>query len=121
MISALAGIPVRRNVAMTGEITLRGRVLAIGGLKEKSLAAYAAGADTVCIPADNMRDMHELDPEVKLHVRFVPCSRIEDVLAVALVRPEAAQVASPAHEIPNYIPVATDAVRAPATSFTEVK
>ena len=121
MISALSGIPVRRNVAMTGEITLRGRVLAIGGLKEKSLAAYAAGADTVCIPADNMRDMHKLDPDVKMHVRFVPCSRIEDVLAVALARSEATQAACASHEIPHYIPVATDAARVPATSFTEVK
>ncbi len=121
MISALSGIPVRRNVAMTGEITLRGRVLAIGGLKEKTLAAYAAGADTVCIPADNMRDMHELDPEVKQHVRFVPCSRMEDVLAVALARPEAGETVSASPEISHYIPVATDAVRAPATSFTEVK
>ncbi|MBQ5794334.1 MAG: endopeptidase La [Clostridia bacterium] len=121
MISALANIPVRRDVAMTGEITLRGRVLAIGGLKEKSLAAYAAGALTVCIPADNMRDMHELDPEVKEHVRFVPCSRMEDVLAVALVQPEAAKSAPASHEISDYIPVATGAHRAPATSFTEVK
>ena len=121
MISALANIPVRRDVAMTGEITLRGRVLAIGGLKEKSLAAYAAGALTVCIPADNMRDMHELDPEVKEHVRFVPCHRIEDVLAVALVQPEAAKVAPVSHNVPDYIPVATGTSRAPATSFTEVK
>ncbi|MBO7296412.1 MAG: endopeptidase La [Clostridia bacterium] len=121
MISALANIPVRRDVAMTGEITLRGRVLAIGGLKEKSLAAYAAGATTVCIPADNMRDMHELDPEVKEHVRFVPCSRIEDVLAVALVQPEAAKAAPVSHHVPDYIPVATGTSRTPATSFTEVK
>ena len=121
MISALANIPVRRDVAMTGEITLRGRVLAIGGLKEKSLAAYAAGALTVCIPADNMRDMHELDPEVKEHVRFVPCHRIEDVLAVALVQPVAAKVAPVSHNVPDYIPVATGTSRAPATSFTEVK
>ncbi len=121
MISALANIPVRRDVAMTGEITLRGRVLAIGGLKEKSLAAYAAGATTVCIPADNMRDMHELDPEVKEHVHFVPCSRIEDVLAVALVQPEAVKTAPVSHDIPDYIPVATGTSRVPATSFTEVK
>ena len=121
MISALAGIPVRRNVAMTGEITLRGRVLAIGGLKEKSLAAYAAGADTVCIPADNMRDMHKLDPDVKQNVRFVPCNRIEDVLAVALVQPEAPKALTDPHTVPDYIPVATGAARLPATSFTEVK
>jgi hypothetical protein len=68
-----------------------------------------------------MRDMHELDPEVKEHVRFVPCHRIEDVLAVALVQPEAAKVAPVSHNVPNYIPVATGTSRAPATSFTEVK
>ena len=121
MISALSGIPVKRTVAMTGEITLRGRVLAIGGLKEKSLAAYTAGADTVCIPADNMRDMHELDPEVKEHVTFVPCSRIEDVLAVALVQPEAPKALPKTPEVSDYIHVASGAQRMPATSFTEVK
>ncbi len=121
MISALAGIPVRRTVAMTGEITLRGRVLAIGGLKEKSLAAYAAGATTVCIPADNMRDMHELDPEVKEYVHFVPCSRIEDVLAVALVQSEAPRALTKTPDLSNFIPVANSTSRIPATSFTEVK
>ena len=121
MISALAGIPVKRTVAMTGEITLRGRVLAIGGLKEKSLAAYAAGADTVCIPADNLRDLWKIDPEVKENVRFIPCNRIEDVLAVALVQPEAPKALTDPHTVPDYIPVATGAARLPATSFTEVK
>ena len=121
MISALANIPVKRTVAMTGEITLRGRVLAIGGLKEKSLAAYAAGADTVCIPADNLRDMHEIDPEVKEHVTFIPCNRIEDVLAVALVRPTETKTAKVKSDVSNYIPVADSARRAPATSFKEVK
>ena len=123
MISALAGIPVKRTVAMTGEITLRGRVLAIGGLKEKSLAAYAAGADTVCIPADNLRDLWKIDPEVKENVRFIPCNRIEDVLAIALVQPTAAaaSVEIKNDDIPEYIPVASSAQRAPATAFKEVK
>ena len=122
MISALAGIPVKRTVAMTGEITLRGRVLAIGGLKEKSLAAYAAGADTVCIPADNLRDLWKIDPEVKENVRFVPCNRIEDVLAIALVQSASACKAEvKSHNIPDYIPVADSAHRAPATAFKEVK
>jgi len=124
MLSALANIPVKRTVAMTGEITLRGRVLPIGGLKEKSLAAYAAGADTVCIPADNLRDLWEIDPEVKEHVRFVPCSRIEDVLAVALVQPEAAitLTASPEKtEKTDYLPITESTRRVPATSFHEVK
>ncbi|MBE6696936.1 MAG: endopeptidase La [Ruminococcaceae bacterium] len=123
MISALAGIPVKRTVAMTGEITLRGRVLAIGGLKEKSLAAYAAGADTVCIPADNLRDLWKIDPEVKENVRFIPCNRIEDVLAIALVQPTtaAASVEIKNDDIPEYIPVASSAQRTPATAFKEVK
>ncbi len=121
MISALAGIPVKRTVAMTGEITLRGRVLAIGGLKEKSLAAYAAGADTVCIPADNLRDLHEIDPEVREHVTFVPCNRMEDVLATALARPTETKAAKVRSDVPDYIPLADSARRAPATSFKEVK
>jgi len=124
MLSALANIPVKRTVAMTGEITLRGRVLPIGGLKEKSLAAYAAGADTVCIPADNLRDLWEIDPEVKEHVRFVPCSRIEDVLAVALVQPQAAITLSASPEKPektDYLPMTESTRRVPATSFKEVQ
>ncbi len=121
MISALTGIPVKRNVAMTGEITLRGRVLAIGGLKEKSLAAFAAGADTICIPADNLRDLWELDPEVRENVRFIPCSRIEDVLQAALARPEATAAVQPAAPVSDYIPMTEPARRMPATSFKEVK
>ena len=121
MISALAGIPVKRTVAMTGEITLRGRVLAIGGLKEKSLAAYAAGATTVCIPADNERDLWEIDPEVKAHVTFVPCSHVRQVLAQALVLPEAFAAVVQREDVPAYIPVADSARRAPVTAFKEVK
>ena len=86
LISALSGIPVRNDVAMTGEITLTGRVLAIGGLREKSTAAYAMGIRTILIPADNMRDIRELDSVVAKEVKFIPCSSLEDVLRVALVR-----------------------------------
>ncbi len=86
LVSALSGIPVRRDVAMTGEITLRGRVLAIGGLKEKTMAAYSAGVTTVCIPADNVGDLDEIDPVAKENLTFVPCRRAADVLAVALAR-----------------------------------
>ncbi len=88
LVSALADIPVRRDVAMTGEITLRGNVLAIGGLKEKTMAAYAAGVTTVCIPADNLGDLDEIDPAARKNLTFVPCRRAADVLNVALVRPE---------------------------------
>ena len=84
LISALANIPVRRDVAMTGEITLRGNVLPIGGLKEKTMAAYAAGVTTVCIPADNMGDLDEIDPAAREHLTFVPCRKAADVLNVAL-------------------------------------
>ena len=84
LISALANIPVRRDVAMTGEITLRGNVLPIGGLKEKTMAAYAAGVTTVCIPADNVGDLDEIDPAAREHLTFVPCRKAADVLNVAL-------------------------------------
>ncbi len=84
LVSALSGIPVRRDVAMTGEITLRGNVLPIGGLKEKTMAAYTAGVTTVLIPADNMGDIDELDPVAREHLTFVPCRHAADVLSVAL-------------------------------------
>ena len=82
--SALSGRAVRREVAMTGEITLRGRVLAIGGLKEKTLAAYRAGIKTVIIPADNEKDLDELEGVVKDNLNIVPVSTMDEVLAIAL-------------------------------------
>ena len=84
MVSALAGIRVKRDVAMTGEITLRGKVLAIGGLKEKTLAAYRSGISTVLIPEDNMRDLDDIDAEAREHLRFIPCKTADDVLRAAL-------------------------------------
>lgn len=84
VLSALSGIPVRRDVAMTGEITLRGRVLAIGGLKEKTAAAYAAGVKTVLIPFDNEADLKDIDPEVREGLSFVLCKNASDVLDGAL-------------------------------------
>ena len=84
MVSALSGIAVRRDVAMTGEITLRGKVLAIGGLKEKTLAAYRAGVTTVLIPDDNMRDLDDIDAEAREHLTFIPCKCADDVLLNAL-------------------------------------
>ena len=83
--SALSGIPVRHDVAMTGEVTLTGRVLAIGGLREKTMAAYAAGVKTVLIPADNEGDLEEVDEEVRANIKFITCRRAEEVLAHALV------------------------------------
>ena len=84
VISALTERPVRRDVAMTGEITLRGRVLAIGGLREKSMAAYRHGVKTVIIPHENLPDLEEVAPVVREAVRFVPAQKLEDVLDVAL-------------------------------------
>ena len=85
LVSALTGRPVRRDVAMTGEITLRGRVLPIGGLREKTMAAYNAGVKTVLIPADNERDLENLDPLARDNLTFIPCRVAEDVLKNALV------------------------------------
>ncbi len=91
LISALTGRPVRRDIAMTGEISLRGNVLAIGGLKEKTMAAYTAGVKKVLIPADNMRNLEDLDPLARENLTFVPCRAISDVLSEALL-PEAKEV-----------------------------
>jgi ATP-dependent Lon protease len=90
IISVLTGIAVRKDVAMTGEITLRGRVLPIGGLKEKLLAALRAGIKKVLIPEENVKDLAEIPDEVKNALEIVPVARMEDVLKTALVRmPEA--------------------------------
>ncbi len=84
MVSALGNIPTRREVAMTGEITLRGKVLPIGGLKEKTLAAYRAGVETVLIPEENMRDLDDIDTEARSKLNFIPCRSADDVLSAAL-------------------------------------
>ena len=84
IVSALGNIPVRRDVAMTGEITLRGKVLPIGGLKEKTLAAYRAGISTVLIPEENQRDLDDIDKEAKEHLNFIICKNADDVLGAAL-------------------------------------
>ena len=84
LVSALTGIPVKRDVAMTGEITLRGNVLAIGGLKEKTMAAYSAGVKTVFIPEANMKDLPDIDPAAREALNFVPCKKISDILDGAL-------------------------------------
>ncbi len=84
LVSALTGIAVRRDVAMTGEISLRGRVMPIGGLKEKTMAAYRAGVKTVIIPKLNVPDLEEVDEVVKNAVQFVPAEYIDDVLQVSL-------------------------------------
>ena len=87
LISALSNRPVRRDIAMTGEITLRGKVLPIGGLKEKTLAAYNAGITTVLLPAENERDLEEIDPIVRQSLKFIPCTHLSQVLRAALREP----------------------------------
>ena len=95
ILSALTGIPVRRDVAMTGEITLRGRVLPIGGLKEKTMAAYRLGMQTVIIPKDNEPDLAEIEPVVREHLRFVAADTLDLVLENALLRLPGAEAAQP--------------------------
>ncbi|MCI8420412.1 MAG: endopeptidase La [Oscillospiraceae bacterium] len=89
MVSALTGQQVRSDVAMTGEVTLRGRVLAIGGLKEKTMAAKRSGIRTVIIPKENQRDLEEIDPVVREALRFVAVETMDAVLGEALLRSEA--------------------------------
>ena len=99
LVSTLTGRAVHCDLAMTGELTLTGRVLAIGGLREKTAAAYAAGIGRVIIPKENERDITELDPEVRAGLSFIPCSRAEEVLALALcseTAPAASQIAAEA-------------------------
>ena len=90
LVSALSGMPVKRDIAMTGEITLHGKVLPIGGLKEKSMAAYKAGVKTVIIPKENEPDLEEIDETVKDNVHFIPAEQIQTVLDNALVFPKKA-------------------------------
>jgi len=85
-VSVLTGIPARSDVAMTGEITLRGQVLAIGGLKEKLLAAHRGGIKVVLIPDENKRDLKEIPDNIKSDLEIIPVKWIDEVLAVALQR-----------------------------------
>lgn len=84
IVSALTGVPVRRDVAMTGEVTLRGRVLAIGGLREKTMGALRGGMSTVIIPEDNNKDLDEIDQTVRKALTFVPVYQVDEALAQAL-------------------------------------
>ena len=91
LVSCLSGIPVRGDVAMTGEITLHGNVLPIGGLREKSMAAYREGMKTVLIPKDNEPDLYEVDDEVKKNLTFLPMQNLTQVLNAALLKPTSAK------------------------------
>ena len=101
LVSMLTKIPVRHDVAMTGEITLRGRVSAIGGLKEKLLAAMRGGIKTVIIPDENKKDLADIPAAVTKHMKIVPVKWIDEVLDLALERPLPGRVAkAEAHQPP---------------------
>jgi ATP-dependent Lon protease len=104
MVSTLTGIPVRADVAMTGEITLRGEVLMIGGLKEKLLAAHRGGIKTVLIPEENVKDLTEIPDNVKNRLEIHPVKWIDQVLEMALERN------------PEPLPEAQDSAAIPAAS-----
>lgn len=84
IVSALTGLPARHDIAMTGEMTLRGKIMPIGGLKEKTMAAYRAGIKTVLIPRQNASDLEEIDPEAHDHLRFVFCDTAEDAISLVI-------------------------------------
>ena len=98
LVSELSNTPVRHDIAMTGEITLTGRVLPIGGLPEKSMAAFRNGIRTILIPKDNLSDLDEVDELIKSSVTFVPVDCVSQVLENALVKPEPEKAFDPLHE-----------------------
>jgi ATP-dependent Lon protease len=104
IVSVLTGIPVKRDIAMTGEITLRGRVLPIGGLKEKLLAALRGGLKTVLIPSENEKDLAEIPDNVKRGLKIIPVRTVDELLSHALAGPltpiEWEEEAEPAAVIP---------------------
>lgn len=109
IVSELTGIAVRRDVAMTGEITLRGRVLAIGGLREKTMAAYLAGVKTIILPEENRKDENEILPEVKENVEIIYISSADEAVRLALcAEPKAAEQAAKGDEKSDgaYVPIA---------------
>ena len=109
IVSELTGIAVRRDVAMTGEITLRGRVLAIGGLREKTMAAYLAGVKTIILPEENRKDESEILPEVKENVEIIYISSADEAVRLALcAEPKAAEQAAKGDEKSDgaYVPIA---------------
>jgi ATP-dependent Lon protease len=101
LVSALTKMPVRSDVAMTGEITLRGQVLPIGGLKEKLLAAHRGGIRTVLIPDENTKDLAEIPQNIKDHLEIKPVKWIDEVLQVALRQMPAPLTAAPEASRPN--------------------
>ena len=110
LLSALTDRAVRHDVAMTGEVTLRGRVMPIGGLREKTMGALRAGIRTVILPKENEKDLDEIDPNVRAKLRFVPVETVDAVFAEALVYPEAA----PAARLDTVLPGAVEGGKLPA-------
>ena len=110
LLSALTDRPVRHDVAMTGEVTLRGRVMPIGGLREKTMGALRAGIRTVILPKETDKDLDEIDPNVRAKLRFVPVEKVDAVFAEALVYPEAA----PAARLDTVLPGAAEGGKLPA-------
>ncbi|MGL6043381.1 MAG: endopeptidase La [Sandaracinobacteroides sp.] len=117
IVSTLTGIPIRRDVAMTGEVTLRGRVLPIGGLKEKLLAALRGGITTVLIPAENEKDLEEVPDNVRQGLTIIPVNHVDEVLNVAFVRPFE-PIAWEDIDEKAAAPVAPPETQAPATPLT---
>ena len=107
VLSALTNRAVHRDIAMTGEITLRGRVLPIGGLREKTMGALRAGVHTVILPKDNEKDLSDIDPNVRERLRFVPVETVDAVFAEALVLPEKCAVSVPRND---YLPARESSV-----------
>ena len=101
LVSAFTGIPVRADVAMTGEITLRGRVFPVGGIKEKVLAAYRAGIREVILPDENEKDIEEIPDDVRDEMSFHFVGHMDEVLARALVRGLDTEVSPPPEEAPS--------------------
>ena len=110
LVSALTGYPVRHDVAMTGEVTLRGRVLAIGGLKEKTAAAYGAGVKTVLIPADNVDDLEDIDPTVRENINFIACLDVNNVIKEAIIFDEKVHETASEYYISDLPQIVSDVV-----------
>ena len=108
IVSVLTGVPIRKDLAMTGEITLRGRVTAIGGLKEKLLAALRSGVKTVLIPQENEKDLADVPENVKRELEIIPVSTVDQVLAHALVGPLTPITWTDADDDARPIPAAVD-------------
>jgi ATP-dependent Lon protease len=104
LVSALTGRPVRRDVAMTGEITLRGNVLAIGGLREKTMAAYSRGIKKVIIPEQNICNLEDIDPEARAGLTFLPVAHARQVLMHALLPEKAEAVTAATELLPEILP-----------------